>query len=172
MFDIGGWEFLLIVIVAIVVIGPKELPGAIRTVSGFVRKARELAREFQSGLEEVAHQAELDKLKNEVTGAIDQDNTIGRLKGEIESAIDPGNEIKNAMEFDREWRDDDLASEYPDLPEAPKEAAKPAAAQPAKETPRELPKEAPKPVNADAPKSDPAAPAPSPEPSAGTGKPS
>ena len=153
MFDIGGWEFLLIVIVAIVVIGPKELPGAIRTVSGFVRKARELAREFQSGLEEVAHQAELDKLKDEVTGAIDQDNTIGKLKGEIENAIDPDNEIKHAMDFDREWRDDDLASEYPDLPEAPKEA--------------------PKLENAEAPRPDPDAPAaPHPTPDTGSVKPS
>lgn len=152
MFDIGGWEFLLIAIVAIVVIGPKELPGAIRTVSGFVRRARELAREFQSGLEEVAHQAELDKLKNEVTGAIDQDNTIGSLKGEIENAIDPGNEIKHALEFDREWRDDDLASEYPDLHEAPKIAKAP--------------------ENADAPKPDPGAPAAPPENATGTGKPS
>ena len=156
MFDIGGWEFLLIAIVAIVVIGPKELPGAIRTVSGFVRKARELAREFQSGLEEVAHQAELDKLKDEVTGAIDQDNTIGKLKGEIENAIDPGNEIKHAINFDREWRDDDLASEYPDLPEAPKEDAK----------------EAPKLENAEAPKPDPDAPAPAADPAPSTGKPS
>ena len=62
MFDIGGWEFLLIVILGIIIIGPKELPGAIRTVTGFVRRARELSREFQSGLEEVARQVELDKL--------------------------------------------------------------------------------------------------------------
>ena len=54
MFDIGGWEFLLIAILGIIIIGPKELPGAIRTVSTFVRRARELARDFQSGLEDVA----------------------------------------------------------------------------------------------------------------------
>jgi len=43
MLDIGGWEFLLIAILGIMIIGPKELPGAIRTVSMFVRRARERA---------------------------------------------------------------------------------------------------------------------------------
>jgi sec-independent protein translocase protein TatB len=57
MFDIGGWEFLLIAILGIIIVGPKELPGAIRTVSMFVRRARELARDFQSGLEDVAREA-------------------------------------------------------------------------------------------------------------------
>ena len=54
MFDIGGWEFLIIGIVAIVIIGPKDLPGLIRSVVGWVRKARELAREFQSGIDDLA----------------------------------------------------------------------------------------------------------------------
>ena len=68
MFDIGGWEFLLIAILGIIIIGPKELPGAIRTVSIFVRRARELARDFQSGLEDVAREAELDKLGEDLVG--------------------------------------------------------------------------------------------------------
>ncbi len=121
MFDIGGWEFLLIVIIAVVVIGPKELPGAIRTATGFMRRARELAREFQSGLEEVAHQAELDKLKDEVKGMVDPGNTIGDLKGEIENAVDPDRELRHAMDFDREWRDDDLV-DFSDAPDAAKAA--------------------------------------------------
>ena len=50
MFDIGGWEFLIVIVIAIIVIGPKDLPGAIRTVTGWIRRARELAREFQSGI--------------------------------------------------------------------------------------------------------------------------
>ena len=71
MFDIGGWEFLLIAILGIIIIGPKELPGAIRTVSMFVRRARELARDFQSGLEDMAREAELDTLTDDLLGKSD-----------------------------------------------------------------------------------------------------
>ncbi len=109
MFDIGGWEFLLIAILGIIIIGPKELPGAIRTVSMFVRRARELAREFQSGLEEVAREAELDKLTEDMKDIADPGGDI--LKA-VENTIDPEGEIKHAMEFDREWRDEDLYDEY------------------------------------------------------------
>ncbi len=109
MFDIGGWEFLLIAILGIIIIGPKELPGAIRTVSLFVRRARELARDFQSGLEDVAREAELDKLTEDMKDIADPGGSIRRS---VEDAIDPEGEIKQAMEFDREWRDDDLYDEY------------------------------------------------------------
>ena len=58
MFDIGGWEFLVIAILAIIVIGPKDLPATVRIVSQWARKARGLAREFQSGLDEMAREAD------------------------------------------------------------------------------------------------------------------
>ena len=105
MFDIGGWEFLLIAILGIIIIGPKELPGAIRAVSGFVRKAREMAREFQSGLEEVAREAELDKVSETVKTAADP---AGRVRREIMDSVDPDGDIKEAMNFDADWTDDDL----------------------------------------------------------------
>lgn len=105
MLDIGGWEFLLIAILGIIIIGPKELPGAIRTVSGFMRRARELAREFQSGLEEVAREAELDKMTEEFRDMSDPD----AIRGRVEESVDPDGEMRSAMDFDREWRDDDLA---------------------------------------------------------------
>ena len=46
MLDIGSWEFLIIAIIALIVIGPKDLPGVVRTVSQWVRRAKDLAREF------------------------------------------------------------------------------------------------------------------------------
>ena len=59
MLDIGSWEFMLIIVLGIVVIGPKELPGVIRAVGAWVRRAKELAREFQGGLEEIARETEI-----------------------------------------------------------------------------------------------------------------
>ncbi len=97
MLDIGGWEFLLVVVLGIIVIGPKDLPGAIRTVMAFVRKAREMAREFQSGLEEIAHDTELQKIAEEVTGGVSP-NAIGEeLRRDLEHTIDPDGEMRDSL---------------------------------------------------------------------------
>lgn len=63
MLDIGGWELLVIVVLAIVVVGPKDLPALVRNVGRWVGKARSMAREFQSGMEDLAKEAEIDELR-------------------------------------------------------------------------------------------------------------
>jgi sec-independent protein translocase protein TatB len=65
MFDLGWPELMIIVVVALIVIGPKELPNAIRTVMAIMRKMRSLARDFQSSLEDVARESGVDDLKAE-----------------------------------------------------------------------------------------------------------
>ena len=65
MFDIGGWEFLLIIVLALLIIGPKDLPLAIRTITQWIRKARSLAQEFQYNLDDIVTQAEIDKVKTD-----------------------------------------------------------------------------------------------------------
>jgi sec-independent protein translocase protein TatB len=52
MFDIGWSEFVLIAVVALIAIGPKELPGVLRTVGRWMGKARKMAAEFQSQFQE------------------------------------------------------------------------------------------------------------------------
>ena len=84
MFDIGWSEMAFIAVIALIVIGPKDLPKTMRTVSGWVRKARSLAQEFQSGLDDIARESELDELKQQLTGAGELD-----LEGAIENTIDP-----------------------------------------------------------------------------------
>ncbi|MAM67694.1 MAG: twin-arginine translocase subunit TatB [Rhodospirillaceae bacterium] len=108
MFDIGGWEFLLIAILGIIVIGPKELPGAIRTVMSFVRRAKELAREFQSGLEEVARETELDKVGEDIRNIADPRAATEGIRKEIEDSLDPDGDMRDAMKFHSGWSDDDL----------------------------------------------------------------
>ncbi len=66
MFDIGWSEMLVVAMIAIIVVGPKDLPKALRAVSKVVAKGRALAREFQSGLDDVMRQAELDDIKKSV----------------------------------------------------------------------------------------------------------
>src|SRR4051812_48858936 len=66
MFEIGWSELLLIAVVALVVIGPKELPGALRTLGQWMTKVRRMASEFQTQFQDAIREAELAELKKEV----------------------------------------------------------------------------------------------------------
>ena len=63
MFGIEPSEFLLVALVALVVIGPKDLPKAMRVVGFWVGKARGVARQFRSGFDEIVREAELDEME-------------------------------------------------------------------------------------------------------------
>ena len=58
MFDIGMTEMLVVGVLALVVVGPKELPKLLRTIGGLIRRARELTAEFREGVESLAAEAE------------------------------------------------------------------------------------------------------------------
>ena len=73
MLDLGWQEFFLIATIALVVVGPKDLPKVIRTVVGWIRKVRTMARDFQGSIEEVAREAELDEIRQEALKLQDQD---------------------------------------------------------------------------------------------------
>jgi sec-independent protein translocase protein TatB len=63
MFDIGWTEFVLIAVVALIAIGPKELPGVLRAVGQWMAKARKMAAEFQAQFQEAMREAEMADLK-------------------------------------------------------------------------------------------------------------
>jgi sec-independent protein translocase protein TatB len=63
MFDIASSELLLVALVALVVIGPKDLPKAMRFVGQWVGRARGVARHFRSGFDEMVRQAELEEME-------------------------------------------------------------------------------------------------------------
>ena len=64
MFDIGWSEFVLIAVVALIAIGPKELPGVLRTLGQWMGKARKMAAEFQGQFQEAMREAEMADLKD------------------------------------------------------------------------------------------------------------
>ena len=66
MFDISWTEFVLIGIVALIVIGPKELPGVLRTLGQYTRKVRGMAADFQNQFQEAMREAEMADLKKSV----------------------------------------------------------------------------------------------------------
>ncbi len=94
MFDIGWSEMLVIVALAVVVVGPRDIPKVVRTVGQWIGKARSLARDFQGSLEDMAREAELDELKKTVTEATNFD-----VKKQIEQAIDPTGSLDGALDF-------------------------------------------------------------------------
>ena len=94
MFDIGWQELFIVAVLALLVIGPKDLPRALRTMGKWVRKARALARDFQGGLDDVMREAELDDFKNQMDSASGLD--IGK---EIENVIDPTGDISRDMDM-------------------------------------------------------------------------
>ena len=65
MFDIGADELLLTAVVAIVVIGPKDMPRALRTVGRWVARMRRMSSAFRSGIENVIREAELEDMEAE-----------------------------------------------------------------------------------------------------------
>ena len=73
MFDIGWPELLLIMVVALVVIGPRDLPAAIRTVTTILRKVRGMAAEFQTGLADIAREAGVDDIKSSIDDVVTYD---------------------------------------------------------------------------------------------------
>ena len=76
MLDIGWTEMLMIAVIAIVVIGPRDLPKMLKTVGVWVRKARSTVRELQTGIEDMAREAELDEVKKSVESATRMDDWL------------------------------------------------------------------------------------------------
>lgn len=93
MFDIGWPELMVIAVLTVMIVGPKELPRVIRSVTGIVRKVRMMTSEFQSGLDEMAREADLDDIKKKMM----ETSTKG-IGGEIEKAMDPAGDIKSSLD--------------------------------------------------------------------------
>ena len=66
MLDIGGWEFLIVAFVLLMVVGPKELPKMLRGFTRAMRQVRSMASEFTRGMEDLATDSELGDLKNTI----------------------------------------------------------------------------------------------------------
>ena len=121
MFDIAWSELMVIAVIALVVIGPKDLPKAIFTLGKWVRKARVVAREFQTHIDDMMRETELDELRKEALKTRDLN-----IKKMMEDTIDPKGEVGKA--FDPKGFDVGLdghagSTPEPDLPQAPAPAA-------------------------------------------------
>jgi len=92
MFDFAWSEILVIGMVAMVVIGPKDLPRVLRTLGKWASKARGVAREFQSSVEQMIRESELEEARKDLEKATSVDITK-----EIEHTIDPKGDVAAAL---------------------------------------------------------------------------
>lgn len=141
MFDVGWQELMLIGVVALIVVGPKDLPLALRTGAKWVRKARGLAREFQSGLNEVIREAELDEVKQQVEKQMREIEAYDPAK-EAEKFLDPDSELAKELRLMDGSAGLDEPKPAPAAPEAapPAQPAGPPVAPPSAEVPPPAPK--------------------------------
>jgi sec-independent protein translocase protein TatB len=98
MFDISWTEFLLIGVVALVFIGPKELPAVLRTLGQWTRKVRSMAADFQSQFQEAMREAEMADLKKQVDDIAHDIKSYDPLKdvrADVEAA---GKDIQSSLE--------------------------------------------------------------------------
>jgi sec-independent protein translocase protein TatB len=92
LLDFGWSELMLIGVVALIVIGPKDLPKALRVAGFWVRKARTLSREFQSSIEQMVREAELDEMRQELKKATEID-----LEKEFHQTVDPTGSLAESL---------------------------------------------------------------------------
>jgi sec-independent protein translocase protein TatB len=138
LLDFGWSELLLIGVVALVFIGPKDLPKALRVAGFWVRKARTLSREFQNSIDQMIREAELDDIRQELKKASELD-----IDHEFRQTIDPTGSLAESLR-PPELPDFSGRQAEPPPGESPAaaegaEPAPPAAAEPPAETPREAP---------------------------------
>jgi sec-independent protein translocase protein TatB len=147
MFDLAWSEMLVIAAVALLVIGPKDLPGAIRGIADTVKKAKQGLAAMQQQADELVREAKLDDVRNqiaEVKGAINEIRSFD-LKGEIERAVDSDGTLKSTFNdpaltggTTTAWTPPPTARDTPDAPAfiPPQTMAPYKPPEPAPETPR------------------------------------
>jgi sec-independent protein translocase protein TatB len=93
MLDVGWTEMAIIALLALVVVGPKDLPRVLQTIGKWVRKARSLTREFQSSLDEMVREAELDEAKKAIESVRRVD-----LEKQVTETIDPSGDVSKELD--------------------------------------------------------------------------
>jgi sec-independent protein translocase protein TatB len=115
-FGIGYTEIAVIAIVAVIVIGPKDLPKVLRAFGQTLGKMRGMAREFQGHLDQAMKEAGLEDVKKEVQN----------LKSSVESAANPIKAVKSELAADLKKHDDDFKKYFGEIGDKMAEPVKPA----------------------------------------------
>lgn len=93
-FDIGWTEIAIIAVVAIIFIGPRDLPRVLKTMGEWVAQFRKLSREFRRHVDDMIRETELDEVKRQIQSVGDHD--VGNY---VRNTIDPKGELAEAFDF-------------------------------------------------------------------------
>ncbi|MDV4143935.1 MULTISPECIES: Sec-independent protein translocase protein TatB [Shimia] len=121
MFDLGMPELLVIGVVALIVVGPKDLPVLFRKVGQFVGKAKGMAREFSSAMNQAADQAGVKDVSDSLRSATDG---IGKVSNPMKTASDAiRDQAKSMTDFDPESETGKLSAERAEAAKKIREAS-------------------------------------------------
>lgn len=163
MLDLAWSEILLIAVVALVVIGPKDLPGAIRGIADLIKTGKKKLASFQQQADELVREAKLDEVRNQIAdvkGAINEIRNFD-LKGEITKAVDSDGTLTKTFSENPmggsstpAWTPPPTARDVPDAPAMippqtmmPYKAPDPLPTPPAPDMPSFVPPSTPAPLN-------------------------
>ena len=140
MFDISWTEFLLIGVIALIVIGPKELPTVMRTLGQYTRKIRSMASDFQNQFQEAMREAEMTDLKKQVDDMASDIKNYDPLKDVRTDLETVGKDVEKSLAPSPEEKpaEPSAAAETP-VELKPDAAAAPALPQPDAAIPAESP---------------------------------
>jgi len=140
MFDIGWTEILIIAVVAIIIVGPKDLPRMLRSLGRYAGQLRRTAGEFRSQFDDAIRESELDELRSTLEEASDL-NPINQIRDTMNESMEPlketADDIKSSIEAPQTASSDEADKTAPKK----KTAAKPKP----KSKPKSKPKPKPKP---------------------------
>lgn len=102
MLDIGWQEFILVAFVLLIVVGPKDLPKVLRTITSFIRKLKSMASDFHRGVDDLANESELSNLRNQVSTLTD--NKL------ISSEMDEFKDLQNSDKLDVKSLKEDISN--------------------------------------------------------------
>ena len=137
MFDIGWQEIIILMLIALIVVGPKDLPRVVKTAGQWMGKARGYARDFQRTIEEAADATEIDAVKKEIDEANRELSTARRDVAEgagdvnkmFSDDVSPSSKTAAAKPNGGTTPDGGAAEAGSDKPAAPVAEPEPAAAQ-------------------------------------------
>ena len=102
MLDIGWQEFILVAFVLLIVVGPKDLPKVLRTITSFIRKLKSMASDFHRGVDDLANESEISNLRNQVSTLTD--NKL------ISSEMDEFKDLQNPDKLDVKSLKEDIGN--------------------------------------------------------------
>ena len=136
MFDLAWSEIVLIGVVALIAIGPKDLPVAMKAVTEVIKKARRMAGEFQTHVDDMMRDANLDEVRQQINEIRNFD-----IKGTVERAVDPDGTLRDTFASNPLEPQKDATGDPPAEPQPVIEAAETVAPEPLPDAPAFIPPE-------------------------------